>query len=309
MAGWGALIELGTGFNPILTGRENIYNNAAVLGFSKAETDEKLESIIEFSEIGDFIDMPVQNYSSGMKVRLGFAVASHMNPDVLIVDEVLSVGDVGFRMKCYERIFSYLENGGTVILVTHSMLDVGRVASKLAVMNGGENMLLTPEISEGVMLYEKLSQSKSNAVSKSDSKPSFLEIKDVKIHSLRGKGFRTFDTVPIDILISSKSSSSFECKLIIKIESLSLGLIGGFSSSFSGKYFIISPGDNSISLKINRIPLLQGRYFVNVMVFGRKNTEFYGRFMRCGEFTVVEPKVCMMGNGVNHTIYFEHDWT
>jgi lipopolysaccharide transport system ATP-binding protein len=92
----GALIELGAGFNPVLTGRENIYNNGAVLGFSKEEIDSKLEAIIDFSELRDFIDMPVQNYSSGMKVRLGFAVAAQMEPDILLIDEVLAVGDMGF---------------------------------------------------------------------------------------------------------------------------------------------------------------------------------------------------------------------
>ena len=100
----GALIELGAGFNPILTGRENIYNNGAVLGFTRKEIDAKVEEIIDFSEIREFIDMPVQNYSSGMKVRLGFAVAAQMEPDVLIIDEVLAVGDAGFRykvLKCY----------------------------------------------------------------------------------------------------------------------------------------------------------------------------------------------------------------
>ena len=99
----GALIELGAGFNPVLSGRENIYNNGAVLGFTKAEIDNKVEAIIDFAEIREFIDMPVQNYSSGMKVRLGFAVAAQMEPDVLIIDEVLAVGDVAFKMKCYKR--------------------------------------------------------------------------------------------------------------------------------------------------------------------------------------------------------------
>src|SRR5690554_5072510 len=90
----GALIELGAGFNPILSGREDIYNNGAILGFTKKEIDDKLDAIIDFAEIREFIDMPVQNYSSGMKVRLGFAVAAQMEPDVLIIDEVLAVGDL-----------------------------------------------------------------------------------------------------------------------------------------------------------------------------------------------------------------------
>ena len=100
----GALIELGAGFNPILTGRENIYNNGAVLGFTRKEIDAKVEEIIDFSEIREFIDMPVQNYSSGMKVRLGFSVAVQMEPDVLIIDEVLAVGDANFIVKSYNRI-------------------------------------------------------------------------------------------------------------------------------------------------------------------------------------------------------------
>jgi lipopolysaccharide transport system ATP-binding protein len=97
----GALIELGAGFNPILTGRENIYNNGAVLGFSKKEIDAKFDAIVEFAEIDDFIDTPVQNYSSGMKVRLGFAVAAQMEPDVLLIDEVLAVGDMGFLCNAF----------------------------------------------------------------------------------------------------------------------------------------------------------------------------------------------------------------
>ncbi|MDP3817157.1 ABC transporter ATP-binding protein, partial [Pseudomonas sp.] len=99
-----ALIALGAGFNPILTGRENIYVNASVLGLRKREIDEKFEEIVEFAELGEVIDAPVQSYSSGMSVRLGFSIAVRMDPDVLIVDEVLAVGDMGFRSKCYNEI-------------------------------------------------------------------------------------------------------------------------------------------------------------------------------------------------------------
>lgn len=133
----GALIELGAGFNPILSGRENIYNNGAVLGFTKKEIDAKVEDIIDFAEIREFIDMPVQNYSSGMKVRLGFAVAAQMEPDVLIIDEVLAVGDVSFRAKCYERI-SELMKSCCVILVTHSMPQVSKICTSAILMHKGQ---------------------------------------------------------------------------------------------------------------------------------------------------------------------------
>ena len=114
----GALIELGAGFNPILSGRENIYNNGAILGFSKKEIDAKVEEIIDFAEIREFIDMPVQNYSSGMKVRLGFAVAAQMEPDVLIIDEVLAVGDLGFVLKCFKQIDTILPKTA-IVFVSH----------------------------------------------------------------------------------------------------------------------------------------------------------------------------------------------
>lgn len=132
----GALIELGAGFNPILSGRENIYNNGAVLGFAKEEIDAKVEEVIDFAEIREFIDMPVQNYSSGMKVRLGFAVAVQMEPDVLIIDEVLAVGDISFKAKCFNAIEKLIDNCA-VIIVSHSMPQIARICTELILLNNG----------------------------------------------------------------------------------------------------------------------------------------------------------------------------
>jgi lipopolysaccharide transport system ATP-binding protein len=132
----GALIALGAGFNPILTGRENIYVNGSILGLTKREIDDKIEDIIEFSEIRDFIDSPVQSYSSGMQVRLGFAVATAMDPDVLILDEVLAVGDVNFRTKCFIRISSLLANAA-VIFVSHSEEQLSRICQSGLVLHKG----------------------------------------------------------------------------------------------------------------------------------------------------------------------------
>lgn len=119
-----ALLELGSGFNTEFTGRENVYLYAAVMGLSKQEVDERFDEIINFADIGDFIEQPVKNYSSGMMVRLAFATAIHVDPDILIVDEALAVGDFAFQHKCMSRIRKIIENGVTVLLVTH---DVGAV--------------------------------------------------------------------------------------------------------------------------------------------------------------------------------------
>lgn len=151
----GALISLGAGFNPILTGRENIYVNAAVLGISKRETDAKFEEIVEFAELGKFIDTPVQSYSSGMTVRLGFAVATALEPDVLILDEVLAVGDIGFRHKCHNKV-KELADKCAVIVVSHSMPSVARLSSHILLLQAGEEKFLGEDVSRGIELFNDL---------------------------------------------------------------------------------------------------------------------------------------------------------
>lgn len=134
----GALIQVGAGFHPMLTGRENIYINGAILGMSNAEIKRKFDSIVDFADIGDFLDMAVKNYSSGMYVRLGFAVAVHCEPDVLLVDEILSVGDIAFQKKCFRHIEdSILGAGVTFVLVSHSIYTVVRLCSRAILLNHG----------------------------------------------------------------------------------------------------------------------------------------------------------------------------
>ena len=150
-----ALIELNAGFNPILTGRENIYNQAALLGFSKTETDARFDAIAEFSEIGDFLDTPVQNYSSGMKVRLGFAIAAQMEPDILIIDEVLAVGDVAFRAKCINAIGEIMKTAA-VVFVTHTMPQVFRICTDVIVLDHGRITCHSSNVQEAVGVYLEL---------------------------------------------------------------------------------------------------------------------------------------------------------
>jgi lipopolysaccharide transport system ATP-binding protein len=160
----GALIELGAGFNPVLSGRENIYNNGAILGFTRKEIDEKLQHIIDFAELQEFIDMPVRNYSSGMKVRLGFAVAAQMEPDVLIIDEVLAVGDIGFVTKCYKTIDTILPNTA-LIFVSHQMPAVSRICNKIILMDKGEAKYSGHDVSKGIdQYYSRFSTNDTNII-------------------------------------------------------------------------------------------------------------------------------------------------
>jgi len=149
----GALIALGAGFNPVLTGRENIFVNAAVLGIPSSVVRQRLDEIIAFAELEDFIDMPVQNYSSGMNVRLGFSVAAVLlEPDILFLDEVLAVGDIGFAMKCLNRVREMMAHSA-VIFVSHSMPMVSSFCTRALVMQRGRVMLDTDDMGLAMDLY------------------------------------------------------------------------------------------------------------------------------------------------------------
>ncbi|MGD0015138.1 MAG: ABC transporter ATP-binding protein, partial [Bryobacteraceae bacterium] len=132
-----ALLELGSGFDPEYTGRENVYVNAAVLGFTRRQTEDKLPQIEEFADIGEFLDRPVKTYSSGMVVRLGFAVAIHAEPEILLVDEALAVGDTGFRQRCLRKVHELRSRGVTILLVSHSMADVQAVGDRALWLDAG----------------------------------------------------------------------------------------------------------------------------------------------------------------------------
>ena len=148
----GALIALGAGFNPVLTGRENIYVNGSVLGLSKSQIEEKIEGIIDFAELREFIDAPVQSYSSGMHVRLGFAIASALDPDVLLLDEVLAVGDIGFTIKCLNRMREIAPNAA-VVFVSHNMQFISSFCTRVLVLEKGRTVLDHRDPAQGIDRY------------------------------------------------------------------------------------------------------------------------------------------------------------
>lgn len=148
------LIELGAGFDYELTGRENIFLNGAILGYSKKLMLEKYDEIIDFSELRDFIDVPVKNYSSGMIARLGFSIATMVKPEILVVDEILAVGDQAFQDKCHKRLEDMMNSGTTVLLVSHSVADIKRICQK-AVWIDKSNLRFVGNVDEALQLYDK----------------------------------------------------------------------------------------------------------------------------------------------------------
>ena len=147
-----SMLEVGTGFNRELTGRENIYLNGAILGMTRAEIDAKFDDILEFSEVGKFIDTPVKRYSSGMFVRLAFAVASHLDPDILLVDEVLAVGDTRFQKKCIQKMRSIADSGKTILFVSHQMNTIRQLCDRVIVLKEGK-VIYDGEVEGGIRLY------------------------------------------------------------------------------------------------------------------------------------------------------------
>lgn len=151
------MIELGAGFDMQYTGAENIYLYGAVLGHSRKLMEEKFDEIVEFSELKEFIDVPLKNYSSGMKVRLGFAIATIVNPDVLILDEVLSVGDAKFKKKSEKKILSMIEGGTTVLFVSHNAEQIRRICDTAIILEHGR-LIADGPVDEVLDIYKKLSE-------------------------------------------------------------------------------------------------------------------------------------------------------
>ena len=280
----GALIELGAGFNPILTGRENIYNNAAVLGFSKKEIDAKMDAIIEFSEIEEFLDMPLQNDSSGMKVRLGFAVAAHLEPDILIVDEVLAVGDLGFVLKCFQTIDKILPKTA-MIFVSHSMPMVSRICSEIILMEKGQVKYQGTDVSKGIDLYyNKFANNKENIVLGSNK----VSLKEVTLNGVNLK-----ENSP-----SLKWNSEFE--LTLKFNNNELSHCPFLSVTifdkeqrpvalFNNKMELlpIPKGEFIIKLNHENLQLSKGIYSVNVSLSLKQKTSPLLRINGVGFFQMI----------------------
>ncbi|MEI7675355.1 MAG: ABC transporter ATP-binding protein [Bacteroidales bacterium] len=285
----GALIELGAGFNPILTGRENIYNNGAVLGFSRKEIDAKVEAIIDFAEIREFIDAPVQNYSSGMRVRLGFAVAAQMEPDVLLIDEVLAVGDMGFIIKCLNRISEMMPNCA-MIFVTHSMPMMARVCTQVMLMDKGGVDYYSSDITVGITKYISMFEApESSNQGSGEVEVNAIAIKNPITECYENSNnllLKTYDDLEIKVSLKLKETvgeyyigiTAFDGQLREVLSSGSRYADTKFENNgVSLKYFTI---------KIPRIILASGKYSITFVASDPITLKFYCRMTNAISFTM-----------------------
>src|SRR5690554_1046649 len=263
----GALIELGAGCNPILTGRENIFINGSVLGYTTAEIRDMLDEIIAFSELEEFIDTPVQYYSSGMKVRLGFAVAANMNPDVLILDEVLAVGDAGFKIKSFNKISKVIRNSA-VIFVSHSMPHVARMCNRVMLLDGGEVAYEGTDVGKGIEMYYDL-------YGNSDSRIEYNQGAQIENCTLNGESSDRTEVVlnhgedlRVEFDLTTVDTGD-ELTVMLQFADRDLKIVGQYFSNRLDGDTVVAVADGStrrIAVDLPNVLLVDGEYTMSVFV-------------------------------------------
>lgn len=316
-----ALLELGAGFNMEYTGIENIYLNGTMIGFSKEEIDAKLDDILAFADIGEFVNQPVKTYSSGMFVRLAFAVAINIEPEILIVDEALSVGDVFFQAKCYHKFEEFKEAGKTILFVSHDLSSVSKYCDRVVLLNKGEKLAEgTPK--EMIDLYKKLLVNHMDEIGVSKTESVDNEVALQSIDNRQWKEYLSVnpDTVDygngnasiVDFAIldangnisgNVEKDTDFAVKMKVRfatdiqepifaftIKDLRGTEITGTNSMFENKY--VQPqheGDERIITFRQKMTLQGGRYLLSLGCTGYKDGEFqvYHRLYDVCEITVI----------------------
>lgn len=255
-----SLLEVGTGFHPELTGRENIYQNGVLLGMKTAEIDQKFDEIVDFSEISRFLDTPVKHYSSGMRVRLAFAVAAHLEPEILIVDEVLAVGDSGFQRKCLGKIGDVTKSGKTVLMVSHNMEAILNLSHRALYLESGR-LVYEGTAAEVVSLYLTTREDVNRFVPRTEDQEGDQRAKFINVE-VNPKSPRTGEPVEFIFTISRSDSAKTPLTAEVSIDFLSqdgVRLIQ-INSRHMGHTIEIPPGGMKLSVRLEKLPLVPGYY-------------------------------------------------
>jgi lipopolysaccharide transport system ATP-binding protein len=263
----GALLEVGTGFHQELTGRENTYLYGSILGMTRKEVEEKFNAIVDFSEIGEFIDTPVKRYSSGMYVRLAFAVAAHLDPDILLLDEVLSVGDFAFQRKCMNFARSLEQKGSTILFVSHNMFSIKSMCERVIYLKKGKVVYDGPT-DEGLAMYEKDSRLGDVSWFHDDQKNTAMTITDVRIMNDAGAETTVFDYgEQMTVKVSYKAFRPVERPdFRVGIDRTDEVHCSTFSTVDDNVDIPVVEGEGEITLKTPPIKLVSDLYSANIVV-------------------------------------------
>ena len=285
-----ALLELGAGFHPDLSGIENIYLNGSILGMTRKEMQKSVDKIIDFAGLGGFIDTPVKNYSSGMVVRLGFSVAINVDPEILLIDEVLAVGDASFQRKCLEKIEDFRADGKTVVIVSHGVSEVARLCDQVAWIQKGELERLG-EPYEVVSQYMGETRTlRKNVEGEIGKRWGEGEIEVEKIQLLDEEGndstlFQTSRRMTIRIHCQS-TIADIESVISLRITNLHGTDLWGTSTKSKGFELVIPRGYSYVDLTIDSLPLLEDTYDISLAITDVSGTHEYDHWERRTRFEV-----------------------
>jgi ABC-2 type transport system ATP-binding protein len=265
-----ALLELGAGFHPELTGRENVYLNASILGLSRKETDRAFDEIVAFSELEDFIDSQVKFYSSGMFVRLGFAVAVHVDPSILLIDEVLAVGDEGFQRKCLDRIRQFQQEGRTIVFVTHAVDLVRQICNRAVMLEHGR-IRIQGEPEDVVREFRLVMMNRDLAYATEEAGTKEVEVLGVDLVRKDGSSAEVVHPgedliVQVDLRANSKVDRPVVSLALHDQDNM---LTFETNTDWQGVYLKNFEGKRRIRFRMKSIPLVRGRYWVTIGVHSR----------------------------------------
>ncbi|MBD3413416.1 MAG: ATP-binding cassette domain-containing protein [Candidatus Aminicenantes bacterium] len=307
------LIELGAGFHDELSGRENIYVNASLLGFKKKEIDDKIDEIIEFSGLKHFIDNPIKTYSSGMYLRLGFSIAINVNPDILLIDEILAVGDENFQKKCFERIEEFKDKGKTILIVSHDLNVIERMCDRVILIDNGQQFSKQDPVEAISEYHKRLFQKRKQALRLGPDKTAVetsgemrtltatqfnrwgsreAEITSVKFFDDQGNetyDFRTRDHLKIRM--------DYHAKKLIKKPVFGIAvytedgvLLTGPNTRTGDCDIDVIQGQGSVEYVMESVPFLPASYLFTVSIYDHSLRHAYDHLEKCLVFNVVESR-------------------
>jgi lipopolysaccharide transport system ATP-binding protein len=306
----GALIEVGAGFHVDLTGRENVYLNGAIMGMSRREVESKFDSIVSFAEIERFIDTPIKYYSSGMAVRLGFAVAAHINPDILLVDEVLAVGDAAFQAKCLNKLAELREQAKTIVLVSHNMTNIIQHCNRVVWLDRGTVRAVgAPET-----IVEEYLRAVSSSAPATRSADSMIDgDAPVRIVSVVARNHRGESNEPL--VYGTSASLDVEYEVVGPVVDPVLGItfenangqaLGGLTSRFAGMKLDVSQPRGTVRLVLDPVIFTRGLYKLSVSLQDERLQRFYDVWSRSTSFSVEGPSLA--SREVSGHVIYPHRW-
>jgi ABC-2 type transport system ATP-binding protein len=304
----GSLLELGAGFHPDFTGRDNIYLSASIYGLRKQEVDRRLDSIVEFSELDRFIDLPVRTYSAGMYMRLGFSIAVNVDAEVLLLDEVFAVGDEAFQRKCAERILDFKRQGTTIAFVSHSGAALERMCDRGVLLREGL-LEYDGETGEAIRRYQELLAGEEEPAERAAGLHEWgsgeARMTDVRLEGAAGEvreDFMPGDQVVLRLRVQNREAIDAP-RLAIELRDVSGGLLSRAERDLGELGWDRDGRDAEVRFDIRRLPLVEGRFQFNVSLTDSARTRRYHSVEKAAEFSVIP-------QGEAHGfVLFEGDWS